>query len=261
VLSKVIEGEIIPRLFLAHNDIQARQAANKPAEALIPLGDSETFARLVLISDTQEIVAQVYALLDRGVKLERIYLDLLAPVARLLGVMWEEDRCTFTDVTLGVARLHQVLHEIGRRTAGGTRVPVAKRRAFFAATPGEQHTFGLSMLEEFFLHAGWETASDHAASESSIMRSVAAESFDLIGFTVGCKEFLEPLSALIGRVRAASRNPEAVIMVGGRLFLDEPRLAKDLGADVVACDGVHAVQIAERLVSQISRTDTVKTLM
>ena len=143
---------------------------------------------------------KVEQLLCRGVRLERIFLDLLAPVARKLGEFWEEDRCTFADVTLGLARLHQVLHEIGRR-GFHPNVLNAKRRAYFVPSPGEQHTFGLSMLEEFFLHAGWETASNHSASASTIVETAAAQRLDVIGFSVGCKEHLGQLSDFIRRAR------------------------------------------------------------
>jgi hypothetical protein len=43
-------------------------------------------------------------------------------------------------------------------------------------------------------------------------------------------------------------------MVGGRLFSENPDSATKLGATTVVCDGVHAVQIAEKLVSQSPRS-------
>ena len=52
--------------------------------------------------------------------------DLLAPAARLLGEYWEDDRCDFVDVTMGLWRLQEVVHEIAARApadraAGGRR--------------------------------------------------------------------------------------------------------------------------------------------
>ena len=246
LLTRVIEGEIIPRLLLAHRNLQ-RPAANieRPKADI----DSAAFARLVLASEPAEIVDHVERLMDRGVKLERIFLDLLAPVARKLGEFWEEDICTFTEVTLGLSRLHQVLHEIGRRAGGDMLNRNAKRRVYLVPAPGEQHTFGLSMLEEFFLHAGWETASDHAASRATILQTAATQSLDIIGFSIGCNEFLGPLSELIDKTRAASRNRNLAIMVGGGLIPGHPEIAAKLGSATVVADGVHAVQTAENLVS------------
>ena len=258
LLTKVIEGEIIPRLLLAHRTPATKAGLRsedcaEPGEAEPDLGTTESFAKLVLAAEPHEIVERLEHLLRRGVRLERIFLDLLAPVARKLGEFWDEDRCTFADVTLGLARLHQVLHEIGRRDSGSQSVN-AKRRAYFVPSPGEQHTFGLSMLEEFFLHAGWETASNHSATAATILETAAAQRLDVIGFSVGCKQYLDPLSDLIRRARIASRNPDVAIMVGGRLFSENPDSATKLGATTVVCDGVHAVQIAEKLVSQSPRS-------
>ena len=248
LLTKVIEGEIIPRLLLAHSQFAAKRLVSTGNPELPDFISSASFARLVLESEPAEIVDHVGSLLDRGVRLEQIFLDLLAPVARKLGELWEEDRCSFADVTLGLSRLHQVLHEIGRRNADGTVRRTVTRRAYFAATPGEQHTFGLSMLEEFFLHAGWETASDHAASAATVLQTASTQSLDIIGFSISCKERLDILADLIKRTRKASRNRDVFVMVGGSLFLNNPELAEKFDDATLVSDGVHAVQVAERLV-------------
>lgn len=121
--------------------------------------------------------------------------------------------------------------------------------------PGEQHTFGLSMLEEFFLHAGWETALDHQASVKTILATVAKQNLDVVGFSISCKEFLDPLSDLIKKTRAASRNKEIAVMVGGQLFRDDPGLAEKLGRATVLPDAVLAVQKADILVSERASRD------
>ena len=118
LLTKVIEGEIIPRLFLAH---RALSGSGPPETGQDNVLTSEAFARLVLVSESDEILAHVETLLDHGMTLERVFLDLLAPVARKLGEFWEEDHCTFTDVTLGLSRLHRVLHEVARDNGAGPR--------------------------------------------------------------------------------------------------------------------------------------------
>lgn len=252
LLVKVIEGEIIPRLFLAHRG----HAEARVAEEIEDLAKGDAFAGMVLSSESEEIIERVEKLLDKGIPAERIFMDLLAPIARRLGEFWEEDRCTFTEVTLGLSRLHQVLHEIGRRrSAEFAHKHAGGRRAYFIPAPGEQHTFGLSMLEEFFLHAGWETAVDHEASAKTILAAVAKQNLDVVGFSISCKEFLDPLSDLIKKTRAASRNKEIAVMVGGRVFQDDPGLAEKLGRATVLPDAVLAVHKAETLVSERASKD------
>ena len=245
LLTKVIEGEIIPRLFLAHRNLQ--QAPKDYGDQLF---SCEAFARLVLVSESDEIVADIESLLDKGVSLDSIFTELLAPVARKLGEFWEEDICTFTDVTLGLSRLHSVLHQVGRRHAGSP-FRASGHRAFFAPVPGEQHTFGVSMLEEFFHHAGWVTSCDHTPTAAGILHRAATENLDIIGFSIGCQELLGPLSDLIEKTRAASRNPDVAIMVGGSLFLDNRDLSGRFSNATIVTDGINAVQAAEHIVARL----------
>jgi methanogenic corrinoid protein MtbC1 len=259
-LAKVIETDIIPRLLLAHSDHSGRYQPRSSRVSAQPTCDVDAFSRLVLKSEPVEIMEEVQALISSGVSLKRIYLDFLAPVARRLGELWEEDRCTFTDVTLGVSRLHYVLREVGRRNGDNLNNPPTKRRVYLVPSPGERHTFGLSMVGEFFLHAGWEVATDHAAAAATILESVSSQWLDVIGFTVGCVEHLDPLLVLIDRTRKESSNREITIMVGGRLFLDKPDFALRISGATVISDGVNAVNTAETLLAQKSRSDSVQQL-
>lgn len=250
LLTKVIEGEIIPRLFLAHRAHANANAQAKRGVADIISGDD--FTRLVLASESEEILDVIDDLMDRGVTLDRIFLDLLAPVARKLGALWEEDHCTFVDVTLALSRLHQVLHRIGRRNCV-FQESAQSRSAFFAPVPGEKHTFGVSMLEEFFRHAGWQTDSDHVASAAKILHVAATQRLDIIGFSVGCQELLDPLSDIIDKTRDASCNRDVVIMVGGGLFVGRSDLTARFGNATIVADGIHAVQVAEEIVSRLRK--------
>lgn len=253
LLASVIEREIIPRLFLTHRGPfnGPPRAHQRPADVL-PMEDHEGFANLVLNGETAQILNQVQALMDLGIKLERIYLEVLAPVARTLGIWWEEDRCTFTDVTVGLSRLQQVLREISRHADPGSHRSTVRRRVYLAPPPGEQHTLGLSMIEEFFLHAGWETASDHAASASTVLQTISTRHIDVLGFSISSEGFFQPLSDLIKRVRKASLNRDIVIIVGGRLFVDRPEFAAKVRQAVVLSEGVHVVDMAENLISRAS---------
>jgi methanogenic corrinoid protein MtbC1 len=252
LLASVIEREIIPRLFLTHRGPFESPTRQKTPVDVIPMGDREAFARLVLNGETGQILDQVQALIDLGVKLERIYIEVLAPVARTLGIWWEEDRCTFTDVTIGLSRLQQVLRQISRHAGMGSGRSTVRRRVYLAPSPGEQHTLGLSMVEEFFLHAGWETASDHAASLSTILQTVSTQHIDVLGLTIASAGFFGPLGEVIAQVRKAASNREMVIMVGGRLFIDHPDVATKISHAAVISDGIDAVDMAEKLLSEAS---------
>ena len=112
-LSHTIEGDIIPRLMLAFNSPQPA-AVRKPRTEDVSGPNVDDFIQLLLDHDASVAASYVTTLRSEGTPLPTIYLDLLAPAARRLGEMWEEDECSFTEVTIGVCRMHQVLLEFSR---------------------------------------------------------------------------------------------------------------------------------------------------
>lgn len=110
-LVRVIEREIIPRLFLAH---RAAGAGGDPGPDA-RLGDegSTAFAEFVLLNDTAQIKTRLESLFDRGASRERVYLDLVAPAARHLRALGGQDRYDTDAVSRGLARLRLVLGEFG----------------------------------------------------------------------------------------------------------------------------------------------------
>ncbi len=256
LLATIIEREIIPRLLLTHDDrLDSAKARREPT---VPL-DSVQLTRLVLGDEPiEKIMDQLQALLDSGMSLHKIYLDLLAPIASRLGEYWTEDRCTFIDLTLALSRLHWLVREVGRRNGEAIYQPPQKRRIYLASTPGEQHTFGLVMIEEFFLHAGWEMAYDHATTDQSILQAIHTHDVDVIGLSISNLELLGPLQDLIAMAGRASSNRKVRIMVGGRLFKDHPDLIDKISGATVVADGVNAVEFADNLVSTSPRSSRVE---
>lgn len=252
VLARMIEGDIIPRLLLAHRRSWRAPAETAPPIEPIDQDRVDAFARLAMRHEVGVLMAHVNVIMDQGVSLDEVYLDLLAPVARRLGEMWEEDLCAFTDVTVGLCRLQQVVHELASQTPRAAEQTSAARRALFASAPGEQHTFGLVVINEFFRKAGWRTWTEPAVSRQELVQLVRTRWFELVGLTVSCEENLEQLPDMIMSLRRASQNRAVAIMVGGRVFAERPDLAQRLGADATAIDGKEAVQKAESLVDGLA---------
>lgn len=252
-LVHAIEDEIIPRLLLARRGLPGvggDEAARDPAPAS---DEVREFVRLVLSHDVGVASAYVDALRERGVSLETIYLDLLAPTARLLGDLWSDDLCDFTEVTVGVWRLHQVVRELSPAFRHDLQAAVGGRRALLVAVPGEQHTFGLVLLAEFFRRAGWDVWSGPIGSGEEIQDLVRSEAFGVVGLSLGCSSHVQGLATEIQRIRRASCHRGVGVMVGGSLFLDHPELVGLVGADATAIDGRQATQQAEGLLGLAAR--------
>ncbi len=250
-LRRTIETEIIPRLMLAHRPA-GLGAADEIAYGtdVLDLDDVENFTSMVLRDEAEACASFVGALRERGVGLEQVYLGLIAPVARRLGVLWEEDACDFAQVTLGLWRLQNLVFDLAPHLpAAWTARPESPRRALLAAAPGSQHTLGLLMVAEFFRRAGWDVWSDPCASEGDLAALARSEWFDLIGLSVGMDGHVGPLRSVILGLRRASRNPEVGIMVGGPILAGRPQLVSEVAADFTAVDARQAVERADAFVA------------
>lgn len=245
---RTIEFDIIPRLLQAHGGPAAAVAA--PA-VLQPTSENVlSFVQLVLATDDSGWQAMADGLVDKGMAVEDIYLGLLAPAAQELGRMWEEDLCSFTDVTVAVGRLQRVLRTLSPAFGHEVDHPQDGRRVLLVPAPGEQHTFGLSIVAEFFRRAGWEVVGDSEVRAADPAALVRSEWFDLIGISVGSDARLDWLASGIAAVRNASCNRAIGVLVGGPSFTADPARAREVGADATASDGRQAPVMAEHLLKE-----------
>jgi methanogenic corrinoid protein MtbC1 len=261
LLSRAIEDEIIPRLMLAHPNAEDCLTLIASSGGPVSPEDVEAFAKLVLAPDENVAHACIEAMRASGISVETIYTDLLAPVARYLGVLWEEDLCDFTEVTVGLGRLQQVLRELSP-AFGQSNTGTSGSRVLLLPGPGEQHTFGLVMVAEFFRRAGWDVGGGPWEAGADPVVMVQREWFDVVGFSLGNVDQLDDLAACIKNVRAAALNKSICVMVGGPLFLANPEYVAYVNADAASTDGAQAPELAARLVAtqgQVSKVGTCAT--
>ncbi len=243
-LVTMVESEIIPRLMLAHRTKAATVPALPDIPRVIGPETTEAFARMVVSKEPDSLIAFVGDLLQAGASLDTIYMELIVPAARRLGDYWDEDSVSFTDVTVGLGRLHQVVRALGWKTPSHADQRRLSRSAFFAPGPNEQHMLGLFIVEDFFRRAGWRTWVDATATTEDLTDTVKGHWFDVFGMSVSVDSHVDEVAANIRAIRRASRNPGIFVLVGGRLFLEQPELVSVVKADATATSGGEALLIA-----------------
>ncbi len=254
-LTRLIESEIIPRLLVAHatgphTDVDA----DAERSTVISAEEIKAFAPLALQVEADELLDYVDGLVARGVPLDSLLVDLLAPAARQLGEFWEDDLCDFIDVTMGLWRLQEVVHELSARMPQDHSRPFGQeRRALFASLEGDQHSFGTVVVDELFCANGWLTDRLNEATTVELLERVRDEWFDLAGLTITCDCHIAPLPAIVRSIRGSSRNPRICVMVGGRVFAENADLAASVGADGTAPDARVAVRVAGELVDAVTQ--------
>ncbi len=238
VLSRTIEVEIIPRLMRAHPRVEAHA---DPSPAM----DVEAFVAKLIEPTAKSSHAYVDALLADEVPLESVFVDLFVPAARHVGALWMDDRCSFSDVTIALARLQQLLSEHAPAFSPISPEEVGAR-VLLAPAPGEQHTFGLHVVAEFFRRAEWSVHTQIMNVRGSLTDLVSSERFEMVGFSVSNGDLLDPLRELIAEIRDTTVNPDVVVMVGGSPALDLERVAGEIGASTHAPDAQWAVDYMQR---------------
>lgn len=241
-LARTIETEIIPRLMLAHRGPGAVRQAPRVAEPIVITdADITDFAEIIVRKPLSAARAHLDGLRDRGLTAEALITTVLSATARHLGVLWEQDRCTFVDVTVGLSRLQQLLRVYGPAFEASPAPAVERGRVLLAVVPGEQHTFGLAVVEEFFRRAGWHVQSEFLPSQPILLEHVRTEWFDLVGLSASGEVAATGVASVVKAVRATALNKKLHIMLGGNLFVPDPALALSLGADFGARDAAEAV--------------------
>ncbi len=241
-LARTLESDVIPRLVGAHGQAERTQVHLEAREIA-------AFVALLRNGSDAELAAAVESTQRRGWSVEAMFLELFAPAARHLGDLWVADRCDFSTVTICLGRLQRLLREWS--PAFGTEVehPANGRRILLAQHPDEQHSFGLSMVAEFFRREGWEVLGGVGGAVADPSSQVSREWFDAVGFSIGSETRIDWLRERIAKVRAATRNRSVVVLVGGPLFVLQPAWAESVGADASGHEGGKAPKLAEDLLA------------
>ncbi len=253
LLADAIESEIIPRLMLSHRMSQSTPGSKRQKKRILSAVDVSEFARLVVQHDVGVSESYVDILRKQGIGLEAIFMELLAPAAKHLGELWLSDNCTFFDVTIGLSRIHQLVHKLSHVFESEGQAEAMGRSALLVPVPGEQHGLGLLLVEEFFRRDGWDVWAPNRISGEEVVRTVSEENFDVAGFSVTCGVLFDDLTSVIQAIRQKSRNRNIFIMVGGRFVNEHPEFVERVGADATDADGSQAPRLLDTRHAQLHR--------
>lgn len=247
-LLEVIQRQIIPRLLGSQQFLYTSSNASGYLGPLDLDDEVLAFADFCMQRKDHEADALVDRLMGQGLRSDRIFLELITPAARHLGVLWEQDRCDFTQVTCGLAQMHQIAYRIGFEFQDGPHVEGVHERVMLACAPGSQHFLGLTIVADFFRKTGADVVMEVSSTETELMHVVANEWFDVIGLSVAIETQLPALPGLVRNLRTSSGNPKVRVVLGGPIFLIKELRPEQLGADAISTDAREAVAVVKKLV-------------
>ncbi len=251
-LVKAIETEVLPRLMLVHRSDEVTSPGRKPDTRFGTPEQIDDFVDVLIRGSAHAASEIVDGLIATGIPVEDVFLGLMAPTAKRLGELWEEDLCDFADVTIGLCRLHELLRHNSVLGDDVFRAGVdAERPSILLGTAcGDQHVFGLMMVSEFFRRDGWMVWTEPGASVRELSRISSDQSFDCIGLSLATSASKRDVKNEIARLRSASRNGNVQVLIGGALLGREEDVHKQVGADGYAVDASKAPVFARDLLAK-----------
>lgn len=239
----VIENVIVPRLLMSH--VQGNESTRRIKAQLGTIGVKD-FIDLTMDDKPDAAINFVQRLLDDGILFQDILLQLMAPAARELGERWVHDSSSFVEVTLGVARMHRILREFDGVPEHMWSQTGLDSHALLLPVPGEQHTFGLRLVQEFLLRESWTVTNKAMERVKDLAAHVASHHYDVIGLSLSGETLIEDLRSAIAAIRAKSLNRHVKVIIGGHIFVEKPGLAETMGADAYASDAPETVRILNK---------------
>jgi methanogenic corrinoid protein MtbC1 len=241
-LRELIGAEVLPRLFQTNRARTGPETGAKPAPV-----EPAKLARLLIAGRNDEFRSEICEYLASGIPPLVVMTQVLAPTARELGRLWDNDESDLIDMQRACGALKRWIGEIAPLTGGPT--PVKPPSILLQAAPGEWHTLGVDIAEAGFRRVGWRVARGEARGFHA---DLAREWRDVLGFSLSCDRHVEALTKAIFEARMASRNPRLLVVVGGPIFAERPNIAQNIGADFCACAGEMPVQLSDRLINGVS---------
>lgn len=244
VLRSVVETVLIPQLAALHLDHGTVPAIDPRVSEL---------ARLLLAADPQAGLDRLAEFQAASRSLSSLCGSLYEPLARSLGDLWQADDCSELEMTIALCRVQTAMR---RASADTVRPPTLLDlpAVLVAPQPGEQHRLGASLDAELLWQAGWQTQLEAPDTDAALERLVADTWFDALDLSLSAslrrEHWLPRMAETIRNVREASRNPQMVVVVGGRLFHEQESMGRSIGADA---GNPSAPQLAARIMASLKR--------
>ena len=194
----------------------------------------------------------VFGWQKQGQSLADIYVQGVAPCARLIGEWWCADKLDFAMTTIVSSHLQQLLHEFSAEFLQEAPQERNGWSLLLLTEPGAQHSMGLFMLSEFFKKAGWTVTLCVPQDVAEFKHVCYSDWFDAVGVSISTDRHLHTLSALLRQLKDGSSNPNMSLFLGGPMAMREPLLLSSIPAEVVAEDAPATVQWVQQRVSELA---------
>lgn len=210
---------------------------------------ADGFVALITRDGPQKTEQYITELLNLGMGIDLIVLELIPRIARKLGNQWASDSLSFAEVTIATGRLQKLIYSLDHlyqetRTSSSTAHSI-----LVTAAPGSHHTLGPLILSNYFTWAGWSVLSESAPSERFIETTVTSKSLTAIAVSIADYDQLDRLPKLIQSIRSKSLNPAIIVLTGGSLYNADAMSFGHIKADIKSSTPEEALHQLNRILN------------
>lgn len=223
--------EVIARL--------AGKAKNSKADPGTIVG----LSKALVSADPEAAAALIEKHFARGLTIDAIYLEYLAPASEQLGEWWTSDKVSFAEVTVGTGRIYAIMRSLSRRIRPAPQTK--EKSALFAMVPGDDHVLGLRMAIDLARDEGWEIEAHLATEHDALVDEITASGHLLVGLSAGSSHSFPNLVRLIVALRVSVPNIK-IVLSGGILDKSQDKVQL-LDADAIARTFEDAMSALDRL--------------
>jgi MerR family transcriptional regulator, light-induced transcriptional regulator len=220
---------------LARSVVARIASKGKPGRKPVDEALVQALLRAVIASDTA-----VYEALLPEIRRARItqvdLVDTYFPaVARQLGCNWAEDRAGFAEVSVGMARLQSLVHQIGRDWSSAGGASADGTTVLIVLPEGEQHGFGVQVLAGQMRREGVSVRMAVGIGAAALEALVQDRHFDCAMVSVACEDRLEICRKVVKSLKKGS-DGRLWVAVGGAVLERGGDVAGLTGADIATND-------------------------
>lgn len=210
---------------------------------------ADEFVALITREGPQKTERYIAELLNLGMSVDSIVLELIPRIARKLGDQWISDSLSFTEVTIATGRLQKLIYSLDHLFQETRTHAATAHTILVSAAPGSHHTLGPLILSNYFTWAGWNVLNESTPSKRFIEATVARQSLTAIALSIADYDQLDQLPALIQSIRNKSRNPRIVVLTGGSLYNADAMSFGHIKADIKSNTPEEALHQLNRILN------------
>jgi methanogenic corrinoid protein MtbC1 len=229
ILKSVIVAAVLP-------EVAQLNGLGRPEARVNPR--TRDLADLLIAADSQAAIQLIQELQAGAESLRPLYSSLIEPVARSLGDLWDEDGCSEVDVTLGLVRMQTAIRLLNAGSPAQLSPTLHAPAVLIAPEPGELHGLGAALDSDLLRHAGLAPHCAFPANDKALQDLVAKQWFDVLDLSLSAafrrEHWLPRVTRTIAQARQASCNPALMVIVGGRVFVEQRDAGSSVGADLAS---------------------------